>query len=169
MRSKLVTISFKVPLEDYEDYKANLRVLGIYHHSEDLKNYVLGFNKSFGVDVLLKRNAEKIERLQKENKNLIKIKKEKLDTLTNQAFMEVKNYAVQFDVSDGEISLPGSAGIIKEIAKINARTNVDTPTLIGMLESNINSFKDETIKEELLLDVQNIREKYHIEKVELEA
>jgi single-stranded DNA-specific DHH superfamily exonuclease len=162
MQSKLVTVSFKIPLEDFQDYKANLRELGIYHHSEDLKNYVQGFNKHFGVEVLLNRNLEKIERLQKENKNLIKIKKEKQDALTNQAFKDVKTFIEKYNVVEGEISLPGRELIIKELNAINVRTHIPFENLMEMLEANIANFKDEMIRDELMLDADKIREIHEI-------
>lgn len=164
MRSKLVTVCFKIPLEEFQDYTENLRELGVYHHSEDLRGYVMGFNRSFGVDVRLKRNNEKVEALQKENKLLVVIKKKKLDKFTNQASKEVGAYLEKFDVIEGEVDLPNSDEAMKEIARIQAKTRIEVSTLVEMFESKINEFRDDRVKEELLDDVACIREKHHILK-----
>jgi hypothetical protein len=169
MSSKKVTISFKISLEEFQDYIANLRELGIHHHSDDLRNYVIGFNKSFGVDVIIKRNEAHIENYQKENKRLSKIKKERLDTITNKAFQEIKKFADKYDVTEGEIELPGTKQILIELGKIQDRARVDLPTMLDMFESNVTAFKDDTIKEELLIDIGNIRDTHHLKKSEVEV
>jgi hypothetical protein len=165
----MVTVSFKISLEEFQDYIANLRELGIHHHSEDLRSYIVGFNKSFGVDVMIKRNESHIENYQKENKRLYKVKKERLDTITNKAFQEIKKFSDKYDVTEGEIELPGSKQILIELGKIQDRARVDLPTMLDMLESNVTTFKDETIREELLIDIGNIRDTHHLKKSDVEA
>lgn len=159
---KKVTISFKIDMEDFQDYNENLKELNLTP-SEDLRAYVLGFNRSFGVDVQIKRADEHIAYYQKQKKQYEIIRKKHLDAMTNMAFTEIKALVKPYNVTEGEIQLPGRA-ILKDLAKIAARTHLDMPTLVDMLESNINDFKDEEIREEMLTDINNIREENGFQK-----
>lgn len=170
MNRKYFTLSFRLKAEDCQDYIANLHEMGIYNYSEDLRNYVIGFNHSVGVDVQIKRNNVNIERLQKENKQLILIKKKRLDAKTNQAFNEIKAYIKQYDIAEGEINPPSSDQVLKDLIKIGNRCSVGTNsigmnTMLDMFENIApGALKDDEICQEFMLSIENIREKYGIKK-----